>query len=357
MKPVVLVIDDDDDTRELMRAVLSGDYDCDEARDGKQALEKISANRYSVILADLMMPNLDGYTVICEVAAQAPTTPVIVVTGLSDSQSAIKAMRMGAFDYIIKPFDPDQLDLTVKRAISHHAMSEAARAHERQVAEYAEQLEKANKGLSIALAELDSTYHAILSALTTALETRNIETRGHSERVVIYSLRLARELGLDDAQMRALELGALLHDIGKIGVEDRILLKPEHLTPVEWREMKKHTEIGSRIIEGIPRLRPALAVITQHHERWDGSGYPAGLAGEQIDIKARIFAVADALDAITSNRPYDKARSFEEACDELKRGAGRQFDPSVVEAFCRVPIEEWASLAQGLGLAANSGQS
>ncbi|MEN3335118.1 MAG: hypothetical protein V7641_4483 [Blastocatellia bacterium] len=193
---------------------------------------------------------------------------------------------------------------------------------------------------------LDSGYQPILGALMAVLAARNIETRGHSERVVTYSVRLACELGLDEVEMQGIELGALLHDIGKIGVEDKILLKPEPLTSSEWIEMRKHTKKGAQIIKGIPMLRAALPIITQHHERWDGTGYPAGLTGELIDIKARIFAVADALDAITSDRPYDPARSFAEARDELLRGAGKQFDPQVVEAFCRVPLEEWASLGK-----------
>jgi response regulator RpfG family c-di-GMP phosphodiesterase len=337
----ILVIDDDRDTCDLICALLSRDYRCDTAYDGQRALEKIRDSHYSAILADLMMPFLDGYAVINNVAAMVLTTPVIVVTGTSDAQSAIKAMRMGAFDYIIKPFDPDQLELSVKRAVSHHILSEAARRNEQRLADYTAELERT-------MAELDSTYRSVLSVLTTALETRNIETRSHSDRVIAYSLRLGLELGLDESEMKALELGALLHDIGKIGIEDRILLKPKHLTRKEWEEMRKHTEMGARLIEGSPRLRPALAVITQHHERWDGSGYPAGLAGEQIDFKARVFAVADALDAITSDRPYDKPHSFEQARDEILKGAGSQFDPNVVEAFCRVSLEEWRSLAREL---------
>ncbi|HET9531234.1 MAG TPA: HD domain-containing phosphohydrolase [Blastocatellia bacterium] len=334
----ILVIDDDRDTCDMISALLSRDYRCDTAYDGQQALARILETHYSAILADLMMPCLDGYAVINNVSAMALTTPVIVVTGLCDTQSAIKAMRMGAFDYMIKPFDPDQLELSVKRAVSHHILSEAARRNEQRLSEYAAELERT-------LAELDSTYHSVLSVLTAALETRNIETRSHSDRVVAYSLRLGREMGLDESQMKALELGALLHDIGKIGVEDRILLKPKNLNQKEWELMRRHTEMGARLIEGIPRLHPALAVITQHHERWDGRGYPAGLAGEQIDIKARVFAVADALDAITSDRPYDKSHSFEQAREEIVGGAGKQFDPGVVEAFCRVSLEEWKSLA------------
>ena len=346
-KPPILVVDDDRDTCDMMCVFLSPDYDCDAAYDGEQALAKIRARSYSVILADLMMPRIDGYAVISSAAILAPTTPVIVVSGLSETQSAIKAMRMGAFDYIIKPFEPDQVEVSIKRAVSHHVLAQAARQNERRLASYASELEKANEGLSHALAELNSTYHSAISALATALETRNVETRGHSDRVIAYSLRLGRELGLDEEELKALELGALFHDIGKIGIEDKILLKPNYLTGDEWREMRKHPTKGARIIEEVPYLRVAIPVVAQHHERWDGSGYPEGLAGEQIDIKARIFAVADAIDAITSDRPYDKPRTFDVACDELKRGAGKQFDPKVVEYFCRIPLEEWALLSQG----------
>ncbi len=346
IKSPVLVIDDDRDTCEMVCAFLSGSYDCDAACDGHQAIEKIRTNHYSTIIADLMMPHVDGYAVISNAAVFAPATPVVVVTGLADTESAVRAMKMGAFDYITKPFDPDHLELSVRRAVSHHLLAKVARQNEQQLNEYVARLKHSDDRLSRALKELDSNYDVILGALTAALEARNVETRGHSDRVVTYSLRLARELGLDESEMKALELGALLHDIGKIGVEDKILLKPARLTSDEWVEMRRHPEKGAQIIEGIPALRPALPVITQRHERWDGRGYPAGLAGEQIDIKARIFAVADAVDAITSDRPYDKARSFEVACNELKRKAGTQFDPLVVEVFCRVSLEEWASLAK-----------
>ncbi len=345
-KPPILVVDDDRDTCDMMCVFLSQDYDCDAAYDGEQALAKMRTRNYSVILADLMMPRIDGYAVISSAAILAPTTPVIVVSGLSETQSAIKAMRMGAFDYIIKPFEPDQVEVSIKRAVSHHVLAQAAHQNERRLASYASELEKANEGLSHALAELNSTYHSAISALATALETRNVETRGHSDRVVAYSLRLGRELGLDEEELKALELGALFHDIGKIGIEDKILLKPNCLTGDEWFEMRKHPVKGARIIEEIPYLRIAIPVVAQHHERWDGDGYPEGLAGEQIDIKARIFAVADAVDAITSDRPYDKSRTFDVACDELKRGAGKQFDPKVVETFCQIPLEEWASLSR-----------
>jgi putative nucleotidyltransferase with HDIG domain len=343
-KPSLLVVDDDHDTCDMMCQFLSQDYLCDSAYNGEQALVKIKANRYAVILADLMMPKVDGYAVVSSTAVLSPTTPVIVVSAVAEVQSAIKAMKMGAFDYIIKPFNPEQIEVSVKRAIGHHILARNARENEIQLLKHAAELERLNQALSKALMELDSAYQATISALAAALESRNFETRSHSDRVVAYSLRLGREMGLDEEEMKRLKVGALFHDIGKIGVEDKILFKADSLTPEEWQIMKSHVHVGERIISEIPLLHSALPVVTQHHERWDGTGYPAGLSGEQIDIKARIFAVADTIDAITSDRPYDASRTFEEVRNELVACAGKQFDPRIVEAFCRVPLEEWTSL-------------
>jgi len=195
-----------------------------------------------------------------------------------------------------------------------------------------------------ALQSLEDAYRSTLKALTAALDKRDSETAGHSERVVSFSLRLGRELGLDTEQMRSLEFGSLLHDIGKIGVPDAILRKPSHLTEEEWREMRQHPSHGQQILRGIEFLEGAARVVAQHHERWDGTGYPLGLKGDAIDINARIFAVADAFDAITSDRVYRGCKSYECAADELERHAGAQFDPRVVEAFRRVPREEWEEL-------------
>jgi HD-GYP domain-containing protein (c-di-GMP phosphodiesterase class II) len=191
------------------------------------------------------------------------------------------------------------------------------------------------------LRSLEDGYRATLKALTASLEARDDETHGHSERVVNFSLRLGREFGLNEGQMRSLEFGALLHDIGKIGVPDRILRKPGRLTEEEWQEMRLHPEQGRRILQGIEFLSGASRVVAEHHEKWDGTGYPAGLRGEEIDLNARIFAVADAFDAMTSDRVYRKAMSYEVAATELKEWAGRQFDPAVVAAFRRVPAGEW----------------
>jgi putative nucleotidyltransferase with HDIG domain len=194
------------------------------------------------------------------------------------------------------------------------------------------------------LATLEDSYRMTLKALAAALETRDRETHGHSERVVSFSLRLGRELKLDEEGLRSLEFGALLHDIGKIGVPDAILHKPAQLSAEEWVNMRSHPIHGGQILRGIEFLEGASRVVGQHHEKWDGTGYPLALRGTEIDLNARIFAVADAFDAITSDRVYRSGRSYEVAVAELEEFAGRQFDPEVVAAFRRIPREEWDEL-------------
>jgi HD-GYP domain-containing protein (c-di-GMP phosphodiesterase class II) len=183
--------------------------------------------------------------------------------------------------------------------------------------------------------------HATLCALAATLRIRDAETQGHSERVVRFSLLLGHEFGLTPAQMRSLEYGSLLHDIGKIGVPDAILRKPGRLTADEWITMREHPLLGLQILSGIDFLESASLVVGQHHERWDGKGYPFGLRGDEIDLNARIFAVADAFDAIISNRVYRAGKTFEAASSELRKSAGRQFDPEVVQAFSRIQQQEW----------------
>jgi HD-GYP domain-containing protein (c-di-GMP phosphodiesterase class II) len=225
--------------------------------------------------------------------------------------------------------------------LEHHELIVAKRCYENQLEELVEQR---THELDQALDSVENAYRATLRALTAALETRDAETHGHSERVVTFSLRLGREYGLTGPQMKALEFGSLLHDIGKIGVPDAILRKPAKLTDEEWELMREHPLHGQQILRGIDFLCGAAKVVAQHHEKWDGSGYPLGLKGTEIDICARIFAVADAFDAITSDRVYRQGRPYAAAAQELDEWAGRQFDPQVVEAFHRVPQEDWDEL-------------
>lgn len=201
--------------------------------------------------------------------------------------------------------------------------------------------------LKEAYEELHKTYQATLQALTGLLDTRDTATRGHSSRVVALTLRLAKTMGITDPhRLRTIEQGALLHDVGKIGVADAILRKPGPLDADEWREMRAHPELGYRMLKDIEFLKNALPIVRYHHERYNGTGYPYGLEGKEIPLEARIFAVADAFDAITSERPYKKARTFEQAVAVLQEDSGKYFDPNVVAAFLKVPKEEWLGILQ-----------
>jgi HD-GYP domain-containing protein (c-di-GMP phosphodiesterase class II) len=202
---------------------------------------------------------------------------------------------------------------------------------------------EATRDLAVALGQLRETYQATLEALGSALATREVGTELHSRRVHAYSIALARAHGLAEEAIAALGRGVLLHDIGKIGISDSILLKPGPLTPEEWGIMRSHPEFGRQILERIPFLRDAIPVVYHHHERWDGTGYPLGLAGPAIPLGARIFALADAFDAMTFDRPYSKAIPMEEARERIREGAGTHFDPDVVATFLAMPLQIFRS--------------
>ena len=287
------------------------------------------------------MSGMSGLQMLSLVPERSPDAVVMMISGEQTIQSAIEAMRQGAFDYLVKPFSLDQLMLSVGRALAHHELRVAKRLYENHLEALVEQR---TEELNHALTSVEEAYRATLKALAAALEARDHETRGHCARVVAFSMRLGHEMGLDAESMRALEFGALLHDIGKIGVPDAILRKPAELTEEEWHEMRLHPAHGAHILSGIEFLEGASRVVGQHHEKWDGTGYPKGLRGEQIDLNARIFAVADTFDAITSDRVYRRGKPYDAAADEIDAWAGSQFDPRVVAAFHRVGREEWTEL-------------
>jgi putative nucleotidyltransferase with HDIG domain len=334
----VLIADDEPEIRHVLSDLLSPHFDSLTVASAEEALERLGEGDYDLVISDIMMGGMSGLELIPLVKELSPDTVVIMISGVQTVESAINALRAGAFDYVMKPFDLHHVEAAVSRALEHHFL----RAEKRRYESYLEEMvAQRTEELDGALHSLGDAYRTTLKALTAALETRDSETHGHSERVVNFSLRLGHELGLDEEQMRSLEFGSLLHDIGKIGVPDAILRKPARLTEDEWVRMREHPLHGQKILRGIKFLEGAARVVAQHHERWDGSGYPLGLSGEEIDLNARIFAVADAFDAITSDRVYRRGRSYEEALGELDAFIARQFDPRVVEAFRRVPQKEW----------------
>jgi putative nucleotidyltransferase with HDIG domain len=337
----ILIVDDEREITEILSDLLSGDLECETAGSAEEALTRVRHNEFRLVISDITMPGMSGLEMVPHIKQIAPDTVVVMISGLQTVESAIEAMRLGAFDYVMKPFDLRQVEAVVKRALEHHELIVAKQRYENHLEELVDQR---TAELDQALASLEDAYRSTLKALTAALETRDSETHGHSERVVTYSLRLGRECGLDSAHMKALEFGSLLHDIGKIGVPDAILRKPAKLTEEEWVRMREHPLHGQQILRGIEFLNRASCVVAQHHEKWDGSGYPLGLSGEDIDICARVFAVADAFDAITSDRVYRRGKSYEAAAQELDEWAGKQFDAKVVAAFHRVPKEDWEEL-------------
>lgn len=339
--PRILIVDDEVEITEILADLLSEDYECIRAGSAEQALALLNENEFQLVISDITMPGMSGLEMIPHAKALSPETVVVMISGMQTVESAIGALRRGAFDYLMKPFDLRQVEAVVKRALEHHDLVVAKQRYENHLEELVEQR---TVELDRALNSLEGAYRSTLKALTAALETRDSETHGHSERVVSYSLRLGREYGLNSDEMKSLEFGSLLHDIGKIGVPDSILRKPAKLTEEEWVRMREHPLHGQQILRGIEFLQGAARVVAQHHEQWDGSGYPLGLRGADIDICARIFSVADAFDAITSDRVYRRGKSYEAAAQELDDWAGRQFDPKVVEAFHRVPKEDWEVL-------------
>lgn len=340
-KARILIVDDEPEIREVLCALLSDKYRCEATASAEEALSLLRSKEFDLIISDIMMSGMSGLEMVPEVLALSPDAVVVMISGVQTIESAIRALRAGAFDYIMKPFDLRQVEAAVIRALEHHDLRVAKRRYENHLEEL---VKKRTEQLDKALISVEDAYRSTLKALAHALETRDAETHGHSERVVTFSLRLGRELGLNEEQTRSLEFGSLLHDIGKIGVPDAILRKPAKLTEQEWVKMREHPLHGQAILRGIEFLEGAARVVAQHHEKWDGSGYPLGLRGEAIDLNARIFAVADAFDAMTSDRVYRAGKPYEAAAEELERFAGKQFDPHVVEAFHRVPRDDWEDL-------------
>lgn len=342
----VLIVDDEPEITAILTDLFDGQHDCVTASSAEEALLLLSQDEFELVVSDITMPGMSGLEMIPHVRSMSPNSVVVMISGMQTVESAIGALRLGAFDYVMKPFDLRQVEAVVKRALEHQDLIVAKQRYEDHLEELVEQR---TAELDQTLNSLEDAYRSTLQALTAALETRDLETHGHSERVVTYSLRLGREYGLDSARMKSLEFGSLLHDIGKIGVPDLILRKPAKLTEEEWVLMREHPLHGQQILRGIEFLEGAARVVAQHHEKWDGSGYPLGLRGEEIDLCARIFSVADAFDAITSDRVYRKGKPYQAAAQELDDWAAKQFDPKVVEAFHRVPQSDWDELhAQSL---------
>lgn len=343
----IMVVDDEEAIREVVSTLLeSQGFTCAVCPNGRVAAETFRNDTFDLVLSDIVMPEMDGLKLLAEIRSQDPDVPVIMVTAMHDISIALEAIRAGAYDYILKPFEKDQLQLSVRRALEHRRLVLENRTYqsdlEHLVAERTQQL-------SIALQDLEQSYDYTLEALGGALDAKDAETEGHCQRVTAFTITIARAMGVDRALLRHIARGAFLHDIGKMGVPDSILRKPGPLTPDERAVMRKHCEIGYAVLQRIPFLKEAAEIVLSHQECYDGSGYPRGLKGEQIPLGARIFAVADTLDAMISDRPYRKALPISAAREEIQKYSGRQFDPRVVQVFLAHPDRVWLELHEKIG--------
>ncbi len=335
----ILIVDDDREVSQVLQEFLEGEgYEVEVANSAEEGEGKLRKRKFALLITDIRMGGKSGLVLAREAKNINPHIEVIVISAIKDINMAIEAMKAGAFSYLLKPFYLEEVLSNVKNALERRRL----RLQNIEYRQHLEMLvEERTKKLKYALQALRNSYLEILKVLVATLDARDVETEGHSERVVELSLKIAEKMGITDRDfLRDLRLGALLHDIGKIGIPDRILRKEDKLTPQEWEIMKEHVLIGYKIVSTVDFLKGASEIVLYHHERWDGKGYPHGLKGDEIPLGARIFAVADAFDAMIQDRVYRKAISPEKAREEIRRNSGAQFDPKVVEAFLSIPLEQ-----------------
>lgn len=340
----VLAVDDESSACKLHSLILSPPaFHCTTACNGEEALVTLQRERFDAIISDLNMPGISGMELLTQVRRRNPHMAFLVTTGVDDVDVGVQAMRCGADDYLVKPLRENAVLASLERALHKRQLEQEVENYRRHLEEM---VAERTVQLQTALQQIERSYEDTLQALGAAIDLRDHATAGHSQRVCRYSLEIARAMGWSDKQLGSLTRGAYLHDIGKLGVRDGILLKPGPLTEEERKLMQQHVQIGFDLVKEIPFLADAAEIILSHHERYDGGGYPRGLKGEEILQSARIFAVVDTLDAITSDRPYRRAASFEVASETIHHLSGTQFDPRVVSVFLDIPKETWLAIAR-----------
>jgi putative two-component system response regulator len=324
---VILLVDDEEMIRRLLSQKLSPEgYRCEQAANAEQALKKLKDDSIELVILDIKMPGKSGVELLAEIKAKYPDIAVIMATAVDDAGTAIKCMKAGAYDYITKPFNLDEVSFSVRRALEKRRLELENRDYQQHLEEkVSEQAQK-----------IRASFFNAVTALAYALEAKDVYTSGHSQRVTEISVAVAERLGLPKEDIEKIRLAGLVHDIGKIGVRESVLNKPTSLSDEEFEHVRLHSQTGERILKPIVDDEEILKTVRHHHERYDGNGYPDGLKGEEIPQLARIIAVADSFDAMTSERPYRKALSKEAACAEIERCRGSQFDPEVADAFLEI---------------------
>jgi putative nucleotidyltransferase with HDIG domain len=343
----ILVVDDEETIREIVSSMLTtAHYQCRQAASGLEALALLdSGEEFELMLSDLMMANLDGIGLLERTKEKFPDMPVIMVTAVHDISVALKAIHNGAYDYLLKPFEREQLLATVSRALENRRLKVENRTYQTNLESL---VEARTDQLQAAMTSLERSYDITLEALGDALDLKDRETEGHSKRVTAFTIAIARAMGLPREQINTIARGAFLHDIGKMAIPDKILNKPGKLEADEVTVMREHAYHGYQMLRKIPFLAEASEIVYSHQERYDGTGYPRGLKGKEIPLGARIFSIADTLDAITSDRPYRPAQSLQAARVEIEKWSGRQFDPEVVKIFLEMPNNIWEDLRKDI---------
>jgi response regulator RpfG family c-di-GMP phosphodiesterase len=327
----VLVVDDEISVRKVLTTLLSqAGVPCSAAANPPEALTMLEKAVFQAVISDVRMGPTSGFDLLREVRARFPELAFLMATGVDDVRVGVQAMKLGADDYLLKPFNIDVVLASLQRALKRKQL-------EREVENYRRHLEEMvserTQQLHAAITELEHSHSATLEALGSAIDLRDGPTAGHSRRVLLYSVKIAEAIGGMENQLNNLGMGAWLHDIGKLAIPDSILLKPGALNEQERKIMERHVAIGYDLVKGIPFLADAAEIIFAHHERHNGSGYPRGLHGNDIPMSARIFAVADSFDAMTSDRPYRPALSVQTARGVIEAARGKLFAPEIVDAF------------------------
>ncbi len=340
-KPVILVADDQPQNIELLEAhLVPQGYEIVAAANGEEALAKLSSDPIDLILLDVMMPGIDGFEVTRRVRQDNThrLLPIILVTALRETEDRVKGIEAGCDDFISKPVDKSELLARVRSLLKVKAYNDLMSNYRKELeAEVARRTEELNYALErVKVASLETIYR-----LSVASEFKDVDTGAHIKRMSSYAAAVARSMGLDERTVETILYAAPMHDLGKIGIPDSILLKPAKLDLVQWEIIKQHAVIGAKILSGSEAefIKLGETIALYHHEKWDGSGYPNHLKGTQIPIAGRIAAIADVFDALTSKRPYKEPFAVEEAMAIIREGRGTHFDPEVVDAFFAIEDE------------------
>ena len=340
-KPIILVVDDQPKNIELLEAhLVSKGYEIITAANGEEALEKVSVNQVDLILLDVMMPGMDGFEVTRRIRKNDKDRllPIVLVTALRETEDRIKGIEAGCDDFLSKPFDKMELLARVQSLLKVKAYNDLMSNYQK---ELESDVAKRTVELKNALARIKAASLDTIYRLSMASEYRDEDTGAHVKRMSHYAAAVARKMGLDESAVETILYAAPMHDLGKIGIPDMIMMKPAKLDPAEWEIMKQHTVIGANILKGSDAefIRLGEAIAQCHHEKWDGSGYPNSLKGRDIPVAGRISAIADVFDALTSKRPYKEPFSVEKSLAIIRKGKGSHFDPDVADAFFAVQDE------------------